>query len=169
MCFTLRLHMSAAPPQGGLTLALDRMDTITIHPPFLLAESREDCWKCGQSCAVYAFIANEITDDEGGPAFEGPYFLKNIEDLPELLARSLPSTAASLAKLHSHTAGFAYHANACNCGANFGDHYLFSEPGGAFFPLGPEGLAKIRVVPLELSESLEVAADYGTVPTGLAV
>lgn len=26
MCFTLRLHMSAAPPQGGLTQALGRME-----------------------------------------------------------------------------------------------------------------------------------------------
>ena len=26
MCFTLRLHMSAAPPQGGLTPALDGME-----------------------------------------------------------------------------------------------------------------------------------------------
>ena len=74
------------------------MDRITIHPPFLLAESQEDCWKCGQSCAVYAFIANEITDDEGGPAFEGPYFLRNIEDLPEILARSLPQRQRCLPK-----------------------------------------------------------------------
>ena len=29
MCFTLRLHMSAAPPQGGLTQALGRMSNIS--------------------------------------------------------------------------------------------------------------------------------------------
>ena len=28
----------------------------------------------------------------------------------------------------------SYYANICECGANFGDHFLFSEPRGAFFP-----------------------------------
>jgi hypothetical protein len=28
----------------------------------------------------------------------------------------------------------SYYANTCQCGALFGDHYLVSEPGGAFFP-----------------------------------
>ena len=144
------------------------MDRITIHPPFFLVESQQDCWKCGQSCAVYGFIASEITGDDG-PAFEGPYFLQNVEELPAPLAESLPVGEKSFAKVGSLTAGFAYYANICKCGANFGDHYLFSEPGGAFFPLGPKDLAKIKLVPVESSQAFEVAASYGTVPTGLAV
>ena len=118
---------------------------------------------------MYAFVASEVTDDDGGPAFEGPYFLRNIEELPEPLERALPVGTESFAKIASHTAGFSYYANLCKCGANFGDHYLFSEPGSAFFPLGPDDLAKIKLVPIEAFDSFEVAASYGTVPTGLAV
>mgnify|MGYP005756854197 CR=1 FL=1 len=155
--------------QRGLYLVLDSMNKIKIHPPFFLAESRETCWKCGQSAAVYGFVASEIEDDNDGPAFEGPYFLRNIEELPELLARSLPCGTESFAKVSSLAAGLAYYANLCKCGANFGDHYLFSEPGGAFFPLEREGVAKIRLTPVDSSEALELAASYGTVPTGLSV
>ena len=144
------------------------METITIRPPFFLAESRENCWKCGESCVVYAFVASDVIEDDG-PAFEGPYFLRNIEELPEPLERALPAGTGSFAKVGSSAAGFAYYANLCKCGANFGDHYLFSEPGGAFFPLGPEHLAKIRLVPIDWSESFDIPASYGTIPTGLAV
>jgi hypothetical protein len=37
MCFTLRLHMSAAPPQGGLTQALAPMKKVVIAIALLLA------------------------------------------------------------------------------------------------------------------------------------
>lgn len=145
------------------------MDTITIHPPFFLAESRENCWKCSESCVVYGFIATDITDDEGRAAFEGPYFLQNIEELPNPLACALPQRTESFRKVASRTAGFAYYANICKCGANFGDHYLFSEPGGAFFPLYPDDLAKIKVVRVESSETLQASAGYGTVPDGIGL
>jgi hypothetical protein len=38
-------------------------------------------------------------------------------------------------KRFSRTAETSYYANVCSCGPNFGDFFLFGEPGAAFFPL----------------------------------
>lgn len=63
-------------------------------------------------------------------------------------------------KRHSRTAGEAYYANTCECGANFGDFYLFSEPGGAFFPNTDDAARAIGLEPMPFSGTLKFAASY---------
>ena len=48
----------------------------------------------------------------------------------------------------------------CECGANFGDHYLYSEPGGAFFPETDEAAARMTIHPLRLEGEFELTATY---------
>ncbi len=48
----------------------------------------------------------------------------------------------------------------CECGANFGDWFLHSEPGeGGFFPTTEEEAHLIIVNELDLSEAVHVDAD----------
>ena len=60
MCFTLRLHMSAAPPRVGLTLALDRMRDIL--PPSLVDLLR-DRYLAGVADAEAAFNQHVADED----------------------------------------------------------------------------------------------------------
>jgi hypothetical protein len=48
-------------------------------------------------------------------------------------------------KQYSRTAQMSYYANTCQRGALFGDHYLVSEPGGAFFPEDCADAARIEI------------------------
>lgn len=143
------------------------MESIVAHPPFLLAHSEATCWKCGSRVRVHAMICSNITEDEDVPLFEGPYFLTHIESFPTAVLDVVLPLCNGLRYVPSHTAGFSYYANTCSCGANFGDHYLFSEPEGAFFPTSPTA-AGIIVEPLPLHESFPVAASYSSVPHGVA-
>ena len=63
-------------------------------------------------------------------------------------------------KRHSRTAGETYYANTCECGANFGDFYLFSEPGGAFLPDSDEAAASIQLETLPFTGTLRFASSY---------
>jgi hypothetical protein len=77
----------------------------------------------------------------------------------ELLAfiqRSLPQYK----KQYSHTAEMSYYANTCQCGALFGDHYLVSEPGGAFFPEDRADAARIEMSRVPCSPPLLFQCDY---------
>lgn len=63
-------------------------------------------------------------------------------------------------KHFSRLAGQAYFANLCECGANFGDFYLHSEPGGAFFPETDEIAARMTIQALPLKGEFELVATY---------
>jgi hypothetical protein len=69
--------------------------------------------------------------------------------------------APNYKKLYSRTADEEYYANVCECGANFGDFYLFSEPDGAWFPKDDSGVATARVLPVAVADPFEVECDFG--------
>ena len=60
--------------------------------------------------------------------------LSAIEEMPLELLEFIKRRQPRYQKQYSRTAEMSYYANTCQCGALFGDHYLVSEPGGAFCP-----------------------------------
>jgi hypothetical protein len=75
MCFTLRLHMSAAPPRVGLTQALASIEMISQFPKIEYADlsSRQkenfNLQKVSAVLADYGFATIRLTDDWNGADF----------------------------------------------------------------------------------------------------
>jgi hypothetical protein len=111
---------------------------ITVNPPLLLFKSIHRCWQCDTMQEVIALGAVSLSDDEGDPGRQRQVtecvLLSEIGVMPADVAEYLRRNFPRYARHYSRTAGMSYYANMCECGANFGDHFLFSEPGGAFYP-----------------------------------
>jgi hypothetical protein len=75
--------------------------------------------------------------------------------------RVCPSGHPHFQKHTSKTAGTAYYMDTCGCGAHFGDFYLFSEPGGAFFPTEENEAGRITIEELPLTGIFELDCTYG--------
>jgi len=114
------------------------IDMLKIHCPLYLITSQEPCWKCGSSQTVVAIGTHNLQDGEDVVCEVGDQtellLLNNIASMPFKVFKYVAQRNHRYMKRHSRTAGSVYYANTCECGANFGDFYLFSEPGGAFFP-----------------------------------
>jgi hypothetical protein len=83
-------------------------------------------------------LAAKVISGENGtidlPEFGETYLLRYMEDMPAFVFQYMAGLAPGYRKLFSVTAGHDYYANVCSCGANFGDWFLFYEPGGAWLP-----------------------------------
>ena len=132
---------------------------------FLIIKGAEHCWKCHQACDVYAFClpaSEEMKYDEDGQeywsAIPGVATVCDITSLsrhPESVMTHI--SKGKLRKDHSHTVGGEYFMNHCqHCDAKLGDHFLFGEPGGAFFP--EEGRPVAQVVARYADEFLADAS-----------
>lgn len=126
----------------------------TFAAPFYLLRGEEDCWKCGTTCRVVGLAAGA----------ENPYVLSNIKEMPEAFLLAIEAVHPQFEKRQSYTAGSAYYMNTCPCGAHFGDFYLFSEPGGPFFPTTKEEAAGLEVIelPIEGEHVFACSPGYGT-------
>ncbi|WP_379716543.1 hypothetical protein [Haloferula chungangensis] len=51
--------------------------------------------------------------------------------------------------------------NHCNCGAPFGDYFLHSEPGHAFYPIGESGVKAIKAHRINCHDPLEFDCGFG--------
>lgn len=137
---------------------------VHVHPPLFLLSGKANCWKCQQSQPVIALSTLSLL-------VEGESFGSETEDEPQLLVLSyiekMPSNMeAYIDKVHprykkhfSHTAKFSYFANFCECGANFGDHYL-REVDAIFFPTTEEDAAKVTISKLPFDSVLEFCASW---------
>lgn len=136
---------------------------LRIASPLYLVASQEPCWRCGQTQEVVALAASNVDDGEGffPPAqLSAPLLLSNIEEMPASVAETVLALHPHFQKHFSRTAGQTYFANLCECGTNFGDHYLHSEPGGAFFPETDEAAARMSIQRLPLEGEFELTATY---------
>jgi DNA-directed RNA polymerase subunit N (RpoN/RPB10) len=135
--------------------------TITLHAPIYLLSTATNCWSCGRVTAVYAVAAARVDDDEGTPCDDDePVLLHRITELPVEITDAMAAHGGVLRLQASKTAGMAYLANQCSCGALIGDHYLSSEPGGPFFPIDAAGVAAITATLLPCSGSFNACAEY---------
>jgi len=119
--------------------------------PFYLLRSSEDCWKCGTSCRVVALASG---------AGE-PFMLSSIESMPDEFLLAITAIHPDYELRYSQMVGSRYFMNTCKCGAHFGDFYLFSEPGGAFFPTEDDEAAEIEVIELPFHGSYPIACSPG--------
>ncbi len=113
-------------------------ESLQIHSPLFLFTSQEPCWKCGTLQLVTGIATPRLIDGGETIGRDGvvsePIFLTNIESMPDDVFAYVARRNPQYMKRYSRTAGSSYFANTCTCGANFGDHYLYAEPSGAFFP-----------------------------------
>ncbi|MGH8532129.1 MAG: hypothetical protein ACREV1_05205 [Gammaproteobacteria bacterium] len=123
-------------------------EALQVHCPLYLLTSFEPCWKCGRPQTVVAIGAHCLDDDGDEIGDAGVQadliFLNNIASMPFQVFKYIAQRNHRYVKRHSRTAGSTYYANTCECGVNFGDFYLFSEPGGAFFPETEADAARIK-------------------------
>ncbi len=138
---------------------------MTILAPIYLITSQEKCWKCHTPQKVVALGSPSLRDGDvdmlgSSDDSEAPYLLSNIADMPESLYATVAAIHPRFRKHLSRTAGEAYYANICECGANFGDHYLHSDPGGAFFPLDAEAASRMSIRKLPLDGTFELDASW---------
>ena len=136
---------------------------IRIAAPLYLVVSEEPCWRCAQAQKVVALAASNVDDGQGffpPDELSAPLLLSNIEAMPASIAETVQAVHPRFQRHFSRTAGRTYFANLCECGANFGDHYLHSEPGGAFFPETDDAAARMTIQKLSLVGEFKLTATY---------
>lgn len=104
---------------------------------FAIIKGLEHCWRCGLGSVVYAFyldFAQEIfTDDDGDEYWEATPNGIVVSSIIHLLG--VPKREISVVSNGKIMLDGSYIANHCeHCSVKLGDHYMFGEPGGAFFP-----------------------------------
>jgi hypothetical protein len=139
-------------------------EALQVHCPLYLLTSSEVCWKCGATQYVLALGTHNLHDGEYDVVEPGDMselvLLSNVEEMPLPVFEYMAQKNQRYMRHYSRTAGQTYYANTCECGANFGDFYLFSEPGGAFFPDTDEAAAEIELEVMPFSGSLRFVASY---------
>ena len=130
---------------------------VALHPPFYLLRSSEVCWKCHRPSDAIAFAAGAATPHDEDEEVDdiSPLILQDIQEAPAPFLIAAATTGVDFRERFSQAAGHEYFMNHCECGAPFGDHYLHSEPGHAFFPLDPREAERIQVQEIEWDVDME--------------
>jgi hypothetical protein len=139
-------------------------EALQVHCPLYLLKSSEPCWKCGSTQVVHALGVHNLKDDGEDVVDAGDtselILLSNIVEMPFTVFKYVAQRNHRYMKRYSRTAGEKYYANTCECGANFGDFYLFSEPGGAFFPDTDDAAREIELETTPFTGTLRFVASY---------
>lgn len=135
---------------------------VTLHPPFYLLKSPEICWKCHRPSNAIAFAAGAATphDEEDEVDNFSPLTLREIEEVPPPFLFAAATAGVNFSKRYSKAAGREYFMNHCACGAPFGDYFLHSEPGHAFFPIDEREAAMIVVQEIDWDVDMECDCDF---------
>jgi len=137
---------------------------VRVTAPIFLLRSTESCWRCHSSQEVIALAFRWCLDTalavDEQPEKDEPLILENIRKMPPAILDYVVSVHPRFEKRTSKTAGAAYYMNICDCGAHFGDFYLFSEPGGAFFPTEEEEAGHITIEQLPFTGTFEFECSY---------
>jgi hypothetical protein len=138
---------------------------LRVTTPIFLLRSTESCWRCHASQEVIALAfrwrLDRDQDKDEQPEENEPLILDNIHTMPKPLLDAVVFRHPHFEKRASKTAGTAYYMKTCDCGAHFGDFYLFSEPGGAFFPIDENEASRITIEELPLTGTFELDCSYG--------
>jgi len=139
-------------------------DAVAVEGRLYILTANAACWKCGRPQDVVAIAAQGLR--EGGepiPDTQDPMsliVLSAIVEMPSELLAFIQQRQPRYQKQYSRTAEMSYYANTCQCGALFGDHYLVSEPGGAFFPEDRADAARITMSRVPCNLPLSFHGDY---------
>ncbi len=138
---------------------------VSVRAPLFLLTAPAECWKCHAEQSVIALgtqylECDGMICDTSSPGDSDLLLLSNITEMPEPVSTLLAARSTRYRKHASRTAGFAYYTNFCECGANFGDHFLFSEPNGPFFPTIDELAQRVTIETLPFKGTLEFDASW---------
>ena len=149
--------LSPQPFERWLPAPEDLGDTLLL-PSVYSVEAKAACWKCDRSSRVATVAAESfLMRDEPGQLVEPDlYLFSEIEYMPRALVEAMREVNPGYRKRFSKTAGAAYYMYHCACGAQLGDFYMHSEPGGAFFPTTLEAARAILLRGLEIQTPLAI-------------
>ena len=140
-------------------------DTFKIGSPLTVLFSSERCWKCREAQQVIALAVRYPSKkgDSTQNKTNYPSLVCEVTELPSSLLALINSIHPPYRRHLSKTRGESYFANFCSCGANFGDFYLFMEPGGAFFPMDEIEASKITIKELSFPRPVTISGNvcYG--------
>ena len=144
---------------------MDDNSILRVTAPILLLRSNESCWRCraGRPVIALAFRwrVDKNQDKDEQPEENEPLILQNIHTLPKSVLDAITARHPHFEKRASKTADTKYYMNTCNCGAHFGDFYLFSDPGGVFFPMDENEASRITIEELPLTGTFKFNCSYG--------
>ncbi len=122
---------------------------------YFMASSSRPCWRCGATSPVHGFMLPPgfetlYTDDASGPDLweteQQPSLLCYVEWLAPAVAARLAPLAPHYRVAHSRSAGLFHWMNHCaHCGAPFGDHETFCEPGQGFLAFTLEQARRVTL------------------------
>lgn len=138
-------------------------DTIKVIAPIYLLRSFQACWKCGANQAVIAIATRHLEETDPDALHEGdePVVLESIEMMPAAILEYIRRVHPRYEKRASKMAGVAYYMNTCTCGAHFGDFYMHSEPGGAFYPMSEDEARQILIEEMPFTGKYDFVCGYG--------
>ncbi len=144
---------------------------------YALLQSKQTCWKCDQDTPVVGFLLPQIhetlwIDDE--PALDEwekqdcASIVNHITSLPDAVLNRIQSLSPRYKVGHSKMGG-SYFMNSCvHCNSIQGDFFLYSEPGGAFFPTSQAASDEIQVIPVAEAFACIGDCSYGSISDMLA-
>ncbi|MGF6179797.1 hypothetical protein ABIB42_000796, partial [Massilia sp. UYP32] len=123
---------------------------------YFIGQTKEACWKCGDLTHVYCFVLPEghetfepdMEEELGTPWLRHDYsaILSYVSDLIPTATRHMLSFTSNFRRDFSKTTNSSYWMNHCeHCGMKQGDFNMFSEPGGAFFPVDERSASSITL------------------------
>ena len=131
-------------------------DKLKCRSPYIILKGRTTCWSCSEEFDVVGIVISEATDDEG---FTEKVYLMYVKELPDELLREVQAIAPNYRKEFTSTTQMDYFANVCpHCGEVTGDHFLFSEPDGAF---GPGKEEQPTAVSANFDNPMAIDASFG--------
>ncbi len=129
-----------------------------IDTPIYLLTTEAACWKCHRPQTVGA-LAGARTDVNGRQTRLILYYIRVLPaEVLDLITARLPWYRVHF----SATTRSEYYTNMCECGANFGDFFLYSEPGEGFWATSEDEARAIAIKELPLSGKFDIEADGET-------
>jgi hypothetical protein len=139
---------------------MDTIEGITVSAPLFLISTMQPCNLCGNENMVAALATNNLSAEEEQE--EEGFLLSYVEDLPAELLGEILKRQPNFAIRHSMTAGDSYFMTVCECGGQYGDHYVHKQLLNQAFRAPDEitvqelPLAGTWVIPCAYSQSISV-------------
>lgn len=142
----------------GCTKEAEPDDLLLLGPPVFAVESLTGCWKCGKTVVVASVACKSYTDARNEYDEEDAelFVFSGITWSPTGVVEALRRLNRGYRKRFSKSAGIDYFMNHCSCGAQLGDFFLHSEPGGAFLPKDVESAVSIKLHALSEDEPVKL-------------
>ena len=112
------------------------------------------CWRCEAKMPVIALLAPNVDNTEGQVCV-----LSDIDHIPQEILSFIQEKVPTFKLKQSKMAGKKYFANTCpKCGVLYGDFFLHSEPGAAFFPTNEQEAKSLYMKEIPLTKPVKIRA-----------